>query len=203
MGWVINKKRVQRLWREERLRVKVRKIRKRAGASTTPIAEAHAPKVVWAIDFQFDSTTDGRKFKIASIVDDHTRQSVLNMVERSIPAEDLVAALEKAFALWGGPPQVLRCDNVPEFISEALRMFCEDQVGIGYVPPVQPWKNGYIESFNNRIRDECLNMNEFHSLIEARVVIEDWKEDYNTRHRHSSLAYRTPNEYAASCIHTH
>ncbi|MFB9781406.1 IS3 family transposase [Rhodococcus baikonurensis] len=202
-GWVINKKKVQRLWREEGLRVNVRKIRKRAGASTTPNTEADAPKVVWAIDFQFDSTTDGRKFKIASMVDEHTRQSVLNMVERSIPAEDLVAALEKAFALWGGPPQVLRCDNGPEFISEALRTFCEDQVGIGYVPPGQPWKNGYIESFNNRVRDECLNMNEFHSLLEARVVIEDWKEDYNNRHRHSSLAYRTPNEYAASCIHTH
>lgn len=86
MGWVINKKKVQRLWREEGLRVKVRKIRKRTGASTTPITEADAPKVVWAIDFQFDSTTDGRKFKIASVVDEHTRQSVLNMVERSIPA---------------------------------------------------------------------------------------------------------------------
>ena len=100
------------------------------------------------------------------------------------------------FALWGGPPQVLRCDNGPEFISEALRTFCEDRLGIGYVPPGQPWKNGYIESFNNRVRDECLNMNEFHSLLEARVVIEDGKEDYNTRHRHSSLAYRTPNEYS-------
>lgn len=88
-------------------------------------------------------------------------------------------------------------------IRAADPTFCEDQVGIGYVPPGQPWKNGYIESFNNRVRDECLNMNEFHSLLEARVVIEDWKEDYNNRHRHSSLAYRTPNEYAASCIHTH
>lgn len=84
--------------------MKVRKIRKRAGASTTPITEAGAPKVVWAIDFQFDSTTDGRKFKIASMVDEHTRPSVLNIGERSIPAEDLVTALEKAFALWGGPP---------------------------------------------------------------------------------------------------
>ncbi|MGC0367116.1 transposase InsO family protein [Rhodococcus sp. 27YEA15] len=91
----------------------------------------------------------------------------------------------------------------PSSSEEALRTFCEDQVGIGYVPPGQPWKNGYIESFNNRVRDECLNMNEFHSLLEARVVIEDWKEDYNNRHRHSSLAYRTPNEYAASCIHTY
>ncbi|BAE46181.1 integrase catalytic domain-containing protein [Rhodococcus erythropolis] len=76
------------------------------------------------------------------MVDEHTRQSVLNIVERSIPAEDLVAALKKAFAFWGGPPQILRCDNGPEFISEAPRTFCEDQVGIGYVPPGQPWKTG-------------------------------------------------------------
>ncbi|MFB7860279.1 integrase core domain-containing protein [Rhodococcus qingshengii] len=148
----------------------VRKIPKRAGASTTPISEADAPKVVWAIDFQFDSTTDGRRFKIASMADEHTRQSVLNVVERSIPAEDLVATLEKAFALWSDPPHVLRRDNGPEFISEALGMFCGDQVGIGYVPPGQPWKNGYIESFNNRVRDECLNMNEFHSLLETSDV---------------------------------
>lgn len=188
MRWAINKKKVQRLWREEELRAKVRKIRKRAGVSTTPITGADAPKVVWAIDFQFDSTTDGRKFKIASMVDEHTRQSVLNIVERSIPTEDLVAATERAFALWGRPaPRVLRCDNGPGFISEALRMFCEDQVGIGYVPPGQPWKNRYIESFNNRVRDECLDMNEFHGLLESWVVIEDWKEDYNTRHRNSSL----------------
>jgi len=174
--------------------VNVRKVRKRAGASTTPITEADAPKVVWAIDFQFDSTTEGRKF-FGRVDGRRTHpQSVLNIVERSIPAEGLVAALKKAFALWGGPPQVLRCDNGPEFIAEALRTFCEDQVGIGYVPPGQPWKNGYIESFNNPVRDECLNMNEFHSLLEARVVIEDWKEDYNNRHRHSSLAYRTPND---------
>ncbi|MDF3319739.1 IS3 family transposase [Rhodococcus sp. C3V] len=199
-GWVINKKKVQRLWREEGLRVK---IRKRAGASTTPITEANALKVVWAIDSQFDSTTDRRKFKIASMVDEHTRHWVFNVVERSIPAEDLVAALEKAFALWGGPPQIPRCDNGPEFISESLRAFCADQVGIGYVPPGQPWKNGYIESFNNRVRDECLNMDDFHSVLEARVVIEGWKEDYYNRHRHSPLVYRTPNEYAAICIHTH
>ena len=121
---------------------------------------------------------------------------MLTVVERSIPAEDLVTALEKAFAFWDGPPQVLRCDNGPAFIFEALRMFCEDRLGIGYVPPGQPWKNGYIESFSNRVRDECLSMNEFHSLLEAWVVIEGWKVDYNNRHRHSSLAYRTLNEYS-------
>ena len=142
------------------MRAKVRKIRKRAGTSTTPITAANAPKVLWAIEVQFDSTTDGRRFKIASMVDEHTRQSVLSVVERSIAAEDLVAALEKAFALWGGTPRILRCDIGPEFISEALRTFCEDQVGIGYVPPGHPWKNGYIESFNNRVREERLNMNE-------------------------------------------
>ena len=182
--------------------MKVRKIRKRADASTTPIAEAHAPKVVWAIDFQFDFTTDERKFKIASMVDEHSRQSVLNMVEDpsrqriSSPPGESVRAL-------GRPPQVLRCDNGPEFISEALRTFCEDRLGIGYVPPGQPWKNGYIESFNNRVRDECLNMNEFHSLLEARVVIEDGRRtttpDIGIHRWLTALRMST----AASCIHTH
>lgn len=170
-GWVINKKKVQRLWREEGLRVKVRKIRKRAGASTTPIAEANAPKVLWAIDFQFDSTTDGRKIKIASMVDEHPAAGAHHRREIH-PGRGSRHRSGESVRTLGRTPQVLRCDNGPEFISGALRTFCDDQVGIGYVPPGQPWKNSYIESFNNRVRDECL-MNEFHSFLEAPVVIED------------------------------
>ncbi len=107
------------------------------------------------------------------------------------------------FGERGGPPLMLRYDNCPEFISQALKDFCENRIGITYIPPDEPWKNGYIESFNNRIRDECLNINQFHSLLEANVVIGDWKVEYNTRHRHSGLGYLTPNEYAATCQHIH
>ncbi len=202
-GHRVNRKRVHRLWREEGLQVRAYSPRKRAGQSSAPIVDADAPKVVWALDFQFDSTIDGRAVKIASMVDEHTRESLLHLAERSITAERLVAELERVFTATGGPPKVLRMDNGPEMISVALQQFCADRVGIAYIPPGTPWNNGYIESFNRRLRHECLNRNHWTSLLEARVVIGDFKTDHNHRHRHSALGYRTPAEYAATCSHTH
>jgi putative transposase len=199
----VNKKKIHRLWREEGLQVKVLSPRKRAGVSSIPPIQADAPNVVWAIDFQFDSTVDGKAIKIASMVDEHTRESLLNIVERSITADRLVAELKTVFAVAGGPPKVLRMDNGPEFISQALQQFCDHKVGMSYIPPGTPWNNGHIESFNNRLRKECLNRNHWNTLFEARVVIGDFKEEHNHRHRHSSLGYRTPAEYAAACRCTH
>jgi putative transposase len=199
----VNKKKIHRLWREEGLQVKVKSPRKRAGVSSVPAIEADAPNVVWAIDFQFDSTTDGKAVKIASMIDEHTRCSLMNIVERSITAERLVTELETAFAVAGGPPRVLRMDNGPELVSQALQRFCEDKTGLVYIPPGCPWVNGHIESFNNRLRKECLNRNHWNTLFEARVVIGDFKHEHNHRHRHSALGYRTPAEYAAACRHTH
>jgi putative transposase len=200
---VINVKKVHRLWREEGLQRRVPSARKRAGTSSVPELVADAPHVVWAIDFQFDSTTDGKVIKIASMVDEHTRESLLHLVERSITAERLVDELERVFAMAGGPPMVLRMDNGPELVSQALQKFCEGKVGLAYISPGTPWNNGYIESFNNRLRQECLNRNHWNSLLEARVVIGDFKDEHNTRHRHSALGYRTPAEYAAQCGHAH
>ena len=136
------------------LQVKVRSPRKRAGMSSVPAVEADAPNVVWAIDFQFDSTIDGKAIKIASMIDEHTRCSLMNLVERSITAERLVTELETAFTLAGGPPKVLRMDNGPELVSQALQRFCENKTGLVYIPPGCPCDNGYIESFNNRLRKE-------------------------------------------------
>jgi putative transposase len=183
--------------------VRVHSPRKRAGVSSIPPIDADAPKVVWAIDFQFDSTVDGKAIKIASMIDEHTRESLLNLVERSITAERLVTELEAVFATAGGPPTVLRMDNGPELVSQALQRFCDGKVGLSYIPPGSPWDNGYIESFNNRLRKECLNRNHWTTLFEARVVIGDFKHEHNHRHRHSALGYRTPAEYAAACRHTH
>lgn len=101
------------------------------------------------MEFQFDSTVDGKAVKIASMIDEHTRESLLSIVERSITAERLVDELEKVFAAVGGPPIVLRMDSGPEFISAALQQFCDGRVGLSYIPPGTPWNNGYIESFNN------------------------------------------------------
>jgi putative transposase len=187
-GNEVNKKKIHRLWREEKLQVRVRSPRKRVGVSSILPVEADAPKVVWAIDFQFDSTTDGKAIKIASMIDEHTRESLLDLVERSITGEDLVAALEKVFAVPGGPPKVLRMDNGPELVSQALQRFCDGRVGMSYIPPGTPWNNGHIESFNNRLRKECLNRNHWNTLFEARVVIGDFKEDHNHRHRHQPWA---------------
>ena len=164
-----------------------------------PAGRRDAPNVVWAIDFQFDSTIDGKAIKIASMIDEHTRESLLHVVERSITAERLVIELEDAFAAAGGPPKVLRMDNGPELVSQALQRFCENKVGLLYIPPGTPWNNGYIESFNNRLRKECLNRNHWNTLFEARVVIGDFKHEHNHRHRHSALGYRTPAQYAAGC----
>jgi len=200
---LVNKKKVHRLWREEGLQRRLTSARKRAGIPTVAPVEADAPNVVWALDFQFDSTTDGRAVKIASMVDEHTRLSLLHLVERSITAPRLVKALKAAFA-GHGAPLVLRMDNGPEMISKALRQFCADStVGVSFIPPGTPWNNGHIESFNNRLRRECLNRNHWNSLLEARVVIGDFKTEHNQRHRHSALGYQTPAEYAATCRCTH
>jgi putative transposase len=200
----VNKKKVHRLWKQEGLQRRIHSPRKRTGQSSWPVqVAADAPKVVWALDFQFDSTIDGKAVKIASMIDEHTRESLLNIVERSITAERLIAELEKCFAAAGGPPRVLRMDNGPELISQALQSFCAGKVGLSYIPPGAPWENGHIESFNNRLRRECLNRNHWTDLLEARVVIGDFKHEHNHRHRHSALGYLTPVEYAARCGHTH
>ena len=199
----VNKKRMHRLWHEEGLQVRVHSPRKRAGVSSVPQIPADAPQVVWALDFQFDSTVDGRAIKIASMIDEHTRVSLLHLVERSITAERLVAELETVFATAGGPPKVLRMDNGPELISQALQRFCDGKVGLSYIPPGSPWDNGYIESFINRLRKECLNRNHWNSVLEARVVIGEFKHEHNHRHRQSALGYLTLADYAAACRHIH
>jgi transposase InsO family protein len=201
-GWVVNHKKIQRLWRQEGLRVPQRRRRKRVGTSTTgtTLPAADAPNRVWAVDFQFDATTDGRLVKIVSIVDEHTRECLGGLVERSITGDDLIDELDRLAAIRGYP-SVLRCDNGPELACAAMADWSGERVGLYFIPPGEPWRNGYIESFNARVRDECLNITMFWSLTQARVVITDWKEDYNHRRRHSALGYQAPAVYAAGCTH--
>lgn len=200
-GWNVNHKKIQWLWRDEGLRVPRRRRRKRLGTSTTGIVPvADAPNKVWAVDFQFDATNDGRPVKIVSIVDEHTRECLGGLVERNITSEDLIDELDELAAVRGYPA-VLRCDNGPELACTAMSDWTGERTGLHFIPPGQPWRNGYVESFNGRIRDECLNINMFWSLTQARVVISDWKEDYNHRRRHSALGYQAPAQYAAACTH--
>jgi transposase InsO family protein len=200
-GWHVNHKKIQRLWREEGLRVPQKRRRKRLGASTAPgTPKADAPNMVWAVDFQFDATTDGRPVKIASIVDEHTRECLGGLVERNITGDVLIDELDRIAAMRSYPA-VLRCDNGAELACQAMADWAGEQVGLSFITPGEPWRNGYVESFNSRIRDECLNINIFWSMAQARVVISDWKQDYNHRRRHSSLGYQAPAVYAMACTH--
>jgi transposase InsO family protein len=156
--------------------------------------------MVWAVDFQFDATTDGRPIKLVSIIDEHTRECLGGLVDRSITGDVLIDELDR-LATVRGYPAVLRCDNGPELACEAMADWAGERVGLSFIPPGEPWRNGYVESFNSRVRDECLNINSFWSLAQARVVITDWKDDYNHRRRHSSLGYQAPAVYAAACNH--
>ena len=200
-GWHVNHKKIQRLWREEGLRVPVKRRKKRAGTSTADPAtlpQANAPNAVWAIDFQFDATNDGKSIKILSVIDEYTRENLGGLVERSIDAKRLKGELEHISRLRGSYPLVLRMDNGPEMISNVLRDWAEGRLSTYYVPPGSPWKNGYIESFNGKMRDECLNLNYFWSLTQARVVIGDWREEYNHLRPHSALGYQTPAQFACA-----
>ena len=175
-GWTVNHKKLQRLWREDGLRVPQRRRRKRVGTSTTvPPVVADAPNAVWGIDFQFDATNDGRPIKLVSIVDEHTRESLGGLVERSITADTLTGELDR-IAADRGYPAAMRADNGPELACTAMADWAAGRVGLSFIPPGEPWRNGYIESFNGRVRDECLNINVFWSLAQARVVIADWKD---------------------------
>ncbi len=178
-----------------------RRRRKRVGTSSTNTATADAPNVVWAVDFQFDVCEQGKAFKICSIVDEHTRECIGGLVERSITADRFIDHLEALIAQRGAPA-VLRSDNGPEFISDAVLTWAADRTALSYIPPGQPWHNGYVESFNARLRDECLNINSCYSLLHAQVLIGDWKYQYNHDRRHSSLGYLAPVDYAQTCTHT-
>jgi putative transposase len=196
-GWVINHKRTQRLWRAEGLRRPpgCRK-RRRVSPETNERLGATHPNHVWAIDFQFDETSDCRRLKLANIVDEHTREALAMRVGRTCGADELLDVIDDLVAQRGAPGH-LRMDNGPELIAWALRDWCRlAGTGTIYIEPGSPWENPYIESFNGRVRDELLNVEEFGSLLEARVIVEAWRMEYNTYRPHGSLGGLTPAEYA-------
>jgi putative transposase len=199
-GWSVNRKRVQRLWREEGLGVPQRKRkRRRLGDSTASDRRLRAerPNHVWAFDFQTDQTADGRAIRLCNIVDEYTREALEMYADRSIAADTVVSLLEGLVAERGAPEH-LRMDNGPEMTARALQDWCQSAgTGTVYIDPGSPWQNPYIESFHSRVRDALLDIEEFSCLAEAQVLIEDWREDYNHRRPHSSLKMLTPVAFAA------
>jgi putative transposase len=196
-GLAVNGKRVQRVRRVagRQVRRKQRRTR-RLGSTKAERQRAERRNHVWSLDFIEDQTERGQRFRMLTLLDEHTRECLAIHVAWSIRAVDVIKALAQAMSRHGTPEHI-RSDNGSEFIAYALRDWLEQQsVKTIYIRPGSPWENGYIESFHDKLRDECLNRELFGNLAEARVVIEQWRVQYNEERPHSSLGYQTPREFA-------
>jgi putative transposase len=194
-GWTVNKKRVERIWRCEGLKVPQKQPKRSRlwlnDGSCVRLRPRH-PNHVWSYDFVSNRTHDGRAFRMLCVIDEFTRECVAIRVARKLKATDVIDVLADLFILRGIPTHI-RSDNGPEFVATALREWIA-AVGANaaYIEPGSPWENGYIESFDGKLRDELLNGEIFYTLNEAKIVIEDWRRHYNTVRPHSSLGYRPP-----------
>lgn len=197
-GWQVNEKRIYRLYREEGLMVR-RLRRKRVTRERAAETLLSAPNQEWALDFVSDALASGRGLRGLTIVDTYTRECPAIEVATGICSRVVTRTLERIIG-ERGKPESLRCDNGPEFTSRHFLGWCEEQgIAVIHIQPGRPMQNGHIESFNGRLRDECLNANWFVSLADAKRKIESWREEYNAERPHSSLAYRTPSEFAKTC----
>ena len=195
-GWSVNHKRVQRIWREEGLQRPLprRQKRSRPADGSRELLRAEYPHHVWAIDFQFDQTMDGRRLKFLNLVDEYSRVCLAIRVGRRCKATDVIDTIEGLLRVYPAPTH-LRADNGPEFIAHALQEWCTGSgTGVEFIPPGSPWENPFIESFNSRFRDEFLNIELFTSVQEARILAEQHRMEYNTYRPHSALQGRTPLE---------
>jgi putative transposase len=195
-GTWVNKKRVHRIWKAEGLSLPLRRPRRRRmGPAGEIVNKAKYPNHVWSYDFLEDRTERGGKLRILVIIDEYTRECLAVRIAPSIPARAVVEALEWLF-LSRGVPKHLRSDNGPEFVA---RVVCEwlEKAGCQtiFITPGSPWENGYVESFNDKLRDECLNREVFRNGREAQVVAEAWRQEYNNDRPHSSLGYLTPADF--------
>jgi putative transposase len=195
-GHLVNRKRVQRIYREEKLMVRRRGGRKRAMGTRRPMETPVAANQRWSLDFVSDQINDGRRFRVFALVDDCTRECLGLVADTSISGRRVARELNAVIA-WRGKPAGIVSDNGTEFTSNAILQWAE-QTGVDwhYIAPGKPQQNAFIESFNGRLRDECLNETLFQSLRHARVELESWRRDYNHQRPHSSLNWMTPSHYA-------
>jgi transposase InsO family protein len=194
-GWQVNHKRVERIWRQEGLKVPKKQPKRGRlwlnDGSCIRLRPEHKDHV-WSYDFVTARTADGRAFRMLTIIDEYTRECLAILVGRRLTSEDVIDQLFNLFILRGIPEHI-RSDNGPEFTAKAIRKWLE-RLGIKtlFIEPGSPWENGYIESFNGKLRDELLNREVFATLTEAKVLIEQWRKEYNQVRPHSSLGYRPP-----------
>jgi putative transposase len=194
-GWKVNHKRVEKIWRREGLKVPKKQPKRRrlwlndgSCIRLRPQFKDH----VWSYDFVIARTAEGRAFRILNIIDEYSRECLAILVKRRITSQDVIDQLFQLI-IFRGIPEHLRSDNGPEFTAKAIRRWLS-RVGVKtlFIEPGSPWENGYIESFNGKLRDELLNREVFTNLIEAKVLLEQWKREYNQVRPHSSLGYRPP-----------
>lgn len=194
-GWRVNRKRVERIWRQEGLKVPAKQPKRERlwleGGSCIRLRPEH-PNHVWAYDFVSDRTANGRAFRMLTVVDEHTRECLAVRVERKLGSTQVLETLGDLF-VSRGPPEHIRSDNGPEFCAQAVKNWLGRlQVKTLFIEPGSPWENGYVESFNGKLRDELLNGERFTTLLEAQVLVADWRYHYNRFRPHSALSYRPP-----------
>lgn len=196
-GFAVNKKRVQRIYREERLMVRKRGGRKRALGLRAPMKAPDRPNACWSLDFVHDQMTDGRRFRILTVVDECTRESLALVPDTSISGARVARELDRIIA-WRGRPEAILSDNGTELTSNAILAWAGERgVEWRYIQPGKPSQNAFIESFNGRLRDELLNETLFRSLTHARLALDAWRIDYNQHRPHGKLGWLTPASYAA------
>jgi len=199
-GWLVNLKRVKRLWKLNGLQVpKPRPKQRRRGPCVEQYpCQAVAPNHIWSLDFVADRLGHGGRLRMLTVVDEFTRECLTIRVERSLKAKDVQDTLAKVMQ-ERGHPCYLRSDNGSEFIEKSLQKWLRDKgIDAIFIEPGSPWQNGKCESFNGKLRDECLNATYFRTLREAKVIIEMWRNEFNTFRPHRALKLRTPAEFAQS-----
>ena len=197
-GWRDNHKRIERLYREEGLQVRRRRRKRTAKGRPRPLEAPRGPNERWSMDFMQDCLSDGRRIRLLNIVDDFTRQCLRIEVDTSIGGARVARVLDQLVA-QRGRPKLLLTDNGPEFTGKALDQWAYmNGVGLDFIEPGKPQQNAYIESFNGKLRDECLNEHWFVGLGEARALTAAYGRQYNTDRPHSSLGNRTPEEFAVA-----
>jgi len=194
-GWQVNHKRVERIWRREGLKVPQKQPKRGHlwlnDGSCIRLRPEHKDHV-WSYDFVMARTADGRSFRILAILDEYTRECLAILAKRRISSQDVIDQLFHLF-VFRGIPEHIRSDNGPEFTSKEVRNWL-NRLGVKtlFIEPGSPWENGYIESFNGKLRDELLNREVFYTLAEAKILIEQWRKEYNQIRPHSALRYRPP-----------
>jgi len=191
----INHKRTERLYGLEKLQLRKRRRKKGASVMRITLPQPDRPNQMWTMDFVWDALTSGRRFKTLTLIDVYTRESLAIEVDTSLPAARVIRVLSR-LAYQRGLPEVISMDNGPEFISNALDAWAYERgVKLHFIEPGKPVQNGFIESFNDKFRNECLNEHCFFTIDHARKLIEDWRNEYNKERPHSSLGNLTPEEF--------